>query len=556
MATSPSNPPLVCPNCTVATVTNPIAVTCPNDTCFLSIAYRKRSFIAVLIAILVALVLFRVGDSIWPLYLLVALGTVHLYAVIFSRGQALGSAAVLFVAVAVAWGVWESGTWLADQGTTAEWELTIRFRTFQAWAAPKLPYLALPLWLLGAFWSLLLGRQGAASVRFTGGYLLAMMAFVFGLWGVFAVMIEARLIDEAPFRWVVGITLVMPLLLLLVLLQSQPPPGQGPFLVALVALILTSYLGAVQFLTDVVNRGLGTFLPRLLGRPPLRSVELGWLSDVLHWRALIATVLFALGVVSLLVLSGAEALARFRATNPTWNVAGRAGISGAANGVGQLITPFAVAVLNMALVVYKVILLVGLTLVRLAVNLWRTLWASLRYVLYIVVPVLLFSLLSVMIIFVLRAYAVYKTASSAADPRVLWGEAMAVIVCILALSAVAILFTPAGQQYHGAALEGSVVLGLLLYAFVSIAAVVLPVLWWGFQWSGVDFPGAKPGQLYLINTVALLALGSIVIIAWLVPGLKNHAGILTVILAAGFGTVAVIVGLRPIIAGLRKAAGE
>ena len=58
----------------------------------------------------------------------------------------------------------------------------------------------------------------------------------------------------------------------------------------------------------------------------------------------------------------------------------------------------------------------------------------------------------------------------------------------------------------------------------------------------------------MINTVALLALGLIVISAWLIPGLRNQASLLTVTLAVGFGTMAVVVGLRPIIAGLWDAA--
>ena len=139
-----------------------------------------------LVAIVAALVLFRLSDSIWPLYLMICLGIIHLYSIIFSRGSTLSSAARWFAVIAILWTLWVVGDRAADYyGPTSligrVWpNLYNIFHDLLVYQVP------LVLWLAAVVWAVLLGRtKSLAGIRFLGTG-----AFVFGLWGVWGLLIQ------------------------------------------------------------------------------------------------------------------------------------------------------------------------------------------------------------------------------------------------------------------------------------------------------------------------------------------------------------------------------
>ena len=99
-------------------------------------------------------VLFLYTDVVWPLYWFILLGIVHMYATVFTRGAALGSAAWFLVATA---GL--STAWAAARGhlhPTGEIGFLIDA------ALRILPFVA---WLLVTAYMFLLGRRSISRSR-------------------------------------------------------------------------------------------------------------------------------------------------------------------------------------------------------------------------------------------------------------------------------------------------------------------------------------------------------------------------------------------------------
>ncbi len=227
---------------------------------------------------LAVLALFRISDSIWPIYLLIALGVIHLYAVIFSQGEALTSATFVFFTVSLLWGLWELADWFASQRPASNFATNF-WRPLHGYVTDDLVYIPLVVWIIATIWGIALGRsQALPGLKLASGYFLGLGAFIFGLWGAWGFLIENRLVRSWLFQAAIVLALVVPLLLLISLIEYHPPeertPGAWPQLAALWFLLITAYLLSTQVLTDLVERGLGHFLPQILGLHPLSNLEL------------------------------------------------------------------------------------------------------------------------------------------------------------------------------------------------------------------------------------------------------------------------------------------
>ena len=258
-----NNPPitLTCPLCTQQV--SDLDIRCPNCNRFL-FRFTKFASSTFIVTALAALVMFRISGAIWPMYLLIGLGILHLYAVIFSKGEVLSSAATIFLGITLAWGAWLTISWLsgleAFHGLLPTWvRMQELLHTFLVW-------ILLGIWLLGIFWSINLGRwKSMPGIKLASSYFLGMGAFIFGLWGIWAILIQNALAQEQIFQLTTVLALLVPLVLLLGLLVRQPPVGtltRGE-VVAIWCLLFGAYLTSTDFLTTLVQFGLGKFLPKL-----------------------------------------------------------------------------------------------------------------------------------------------------------------------------------------------------------------------------------------------------------------------------------------------------
>lgn len=520
-----------CPRCT--SLSPEIDVFCNNCGKFLIVVGRKSVLVLVL-AILGALVLFRESGATWPLYLLVTAAIIHLYAVAFSRGAALSRAAVLFALIVGVWGAWELGEWFSTVPRTMTVGAVSRFQELRETIEPRLAVLSLPLWLLGILWGIALGRSTALpGVRLASSYFLGIGAFLFGLWGVWATLIENQLVLDWVFQLTTIVALTSPLILLVILLGREPPEGpaegRGAYVAALWLSVITAYLFGSRFLIDLVEFGLGTFLPRLLGHPPLPVIEMPWLLRALELTVPISSVLTAFAAVSVVAASAAQTASGFEAQRPSFYTSGmeKATVSARRSGndlarLGANLTGIIYELLFIVFTTSRFVLKFTITIVenvyRVAKQLPIYLWRMIRF---LIVPIISFSLLSFAIILVLRDFATYTASTSLVDPKVLWGEAMTVIIFALVLCGASFGFARSVPDRFVSDGYEAAVLGFIVYVVITVASFAVLLVWIGFERTGIGFNAISPGGVYATNSVAVLALLAAIVVFQLLVSVRS-----------------------------------
>ncbi|MBI5305740.1 MAG: zinc ribbon domain-containing protein [Chloroflexi bacterium] len=497
---------------------------CDNCGHFL-IRFDRLTILTFIISVLASFILFRASNAIWPMYLLVALGIIHLYAAIFSRGAVVTSATFLIFAFTFIWGVWVVVDWLSHTNPTQAifGSLWTQFQgTYRDWSF----LVPLSLWVAGTIWGIFLGRSKAMPrVKLASSYFLGTGSFIFGLWGVWAILIQNNLIRDLVLQATVVAGLIVPLVLLFILLQRQPPEGTKASIFALWLLIITAYLFSTQFLTNLVQYGLGVFLPRLLGMTPLPDVKLPWLLELLKWRNPISGILTATSIFSLAASGVAQATSNFEAPKPSFYVSAKDNVSNllarSQNDLERLVLNLVGTVLEMTRIIVIVATLGALTTINFVQNLVATFRQILIYLLrmirYLVLPICSFSLLSALMILVLRGYQTYIGGSTSVDPLALWGAAFTVMIFVLILCGASFGFAPAVERKFIFAGTEATTLGMYIYFFITLASLGLPLIWFGFRTTGVDLFGVRPGLIYFTNLVASTLL-LLVLVLTIAPG--------------------------------------
>jgi hypothetical protein len=484
-----------------------LVIRCPEEDCdnfvlFLPDVYdtkKTRSLVygaGIVLATIVAFLLFRLTNEIWPLYLFLMVGVLHLYATIFSRGGALGSAMWFLASVAGVWGV---GVLLNQ--TPSLWP--------HLGAANRPILLALPVltWLLVTGYMLWLGSQWTLSaIRTTSTYFLATATFTLGFWGVWIFYNENGLVDNAVYQVAITVGLFLPLLCIsfLFLLPGWQNRGSRDWLLNLSAIslfVVAIYLTLVEPLVTALGFLLGRYIPRALGRPPLGDVTTELLGGR-QWRALAASVLLLIAAALVVVQGALEASREERDPNS----------APSAPGANQNVK----AAVNAASFVARFL---GETAWEIARNIGRTI----RRAIDVTVPVVAFTLLSMLIVIVLSAFNDYLLVGPFHQAVSLWGMSLTILVAVVVLCSVAFDFAPAGatrvspdtprlwrrQRFLGISLvvmaAGSL-LGGLGYFLVSLAsAALLPVLWPRLSPSVQSVTGLFSSDIYVVNLTIALA---------------------------------------------------
>lgn len=471
------------------------------------ISFVKISSAIFIISVLAAVVLFRLGASPWPMYLLITLGILHLYAVIYSRGAALNSVTLTFAIITLLWGIWIFVGWRVQFEGSAS-GLRTTWERIQHAALGQLPGIALFIWIVGIAWALWLGqKKSLGPIRIASSYFLGMGAFIFGLWGVWALLIQSNRVPANALQFVLIMSLVIPVFLLIVLLWREKPPGPAGQALAISLFPIMAYFLVFELFLRLAEFGLGRFLPRILGMSPLQSSDIAWLNTVLQWRGLVLSLMVAGVIVSLAALSSAEALVEFRATQqPTPRQSGRRGTTSPLDDLAEGIGNFAA---SMGHVISNTAAFVGIATIRFAYNVRDAVLKALPYlrklVKYVFAPVAAFSVLSFLIIIVLSRFFAYEQGLLTSDPKALWGAALIVLVLVLVLCAASFGFAPARSAFEVFPVtKAAIFIAISLYFILSGASLAFLLVWGGFLSLKVDFIGVRPGPIYWLNTIVVV----------------------------------------------------
>ncbi|MEA2572960.1 MAG: hypothetical protein QOH93_258 [Chloroflexia bacterium] len=515
-----------CPNCKAPY--SEADLLCGNCGKFL-IDLKRGALTIFLLTALISLILFRLSDSIWPMYLLLILGILHLYAVIFSRGEALLRATAAFVVVTTLWGLWLLIGWLLASGRfPSAWEgLRARLSDFfSLWGF----VLVVGGWLGGTLWAVSLGRNKAIpQIKVASSYFLGTGAFIFGLWATWAILLENSQVRIWLFQLVVALSLLAPLIALMVLLRRQPPDAANQIrkgeVVALWLLLTGAYLFTTDALTRLVQFGLGKLLPNILGIVATDQLSMIGLFDALKWRNPVSGTLAGIAVISLVGTSIAKTMGEFRASKREPIDMMRASINSrvalSRNEVERFILRIPGVAVDLLEITANVGEIVGQVAWQFIVLAWETLVRSFSYILrmlrYLVIPVLSFSLISVLVILILTTLRRYQLVPIFYNPAVLWAAALTVLIIILVLCGAAFGFAPSAQsKFVFAGTYIAATLGSAIYFIVSLASLSFFLMWFGFQSVGIDFRGIRPGPIYWLNAAALGVLLAILIVTTLV----------------------------------------
>jgi hypothetical protein len=202
----------------------------------------------------------------------------------------------------------------------------------------------------------------------------------------------------------------------------------------------------------------------------------------------------------------------------------------------------------MTLLMYRVAVFARLSVKLLVTNTVVTVSQSLRYVLFIAVPILAFSGVGVLHIVALRALNDYHLLGDG-PPRVIWGEVLTALALTVVLGTVALAFSPGGWPLIGDAFGGTLWYSLLGYLVASLAAVSLPLLYYPLDWVDVRVPELRPGEVWVINLV-VLALFALVGTTMLFSRVQRLAMPLLIGLSVAFLSVASVLGVDPIRAAI------
>jgi hypothetical protein len=430
---------------------------------------RVRSLaqgMVIVLSAVVAFVLFGYTKEIWPLYWFLLLGVVHMYAMVFTRGIALGSATWLLPISATVSLLW------AVLGGPSHHPLTTGLAGALVRAVPVL------LWLLLTGYMFVLGRRGTvAPIRTPSISFLTAATSTLGFWGVWIFYLENHLETNAIYKVAVLIGLLLPVLSALILFALPDPDSMREWLLSLAALalvVLAANLRLFEPLVKAVAFIMGRLFPRLIGVPGLATPQPGapFLGRQ-NWRPLVTSVMLLVAVTLVVVQATLEAARREAGANPS-----DAGPRTQPGGPAQATAPASPAAMTLpdeptvsqnptvdpsgqpdrgrrlgpaaptrsgtqptvdhdeagafgsAVFVAKFLGEVGFAIVR---NIYRTL----RRAVVVVLPVVTFSLLSLLIVVVLGQLDVYLRHGPFTSAVSLWGMTLTVLVAVVVLCGIA-----------------------------------------------------------------------------------------------------------------------
>jgi hypothetical protein len=471
---------------------------CGRFVLFLPSVYKGRGRIrslfygmTIVLTAIVSFVLFRHTNEVWPLYWFLLLGIVHLYAMVFTRGAALGSAAAFLAltsAGSLAWTAIDSSGPSGVLGGLSDAGLRI------------LPILG---WLLSTVYLFMLGRQALVRIRTASRYFLAAATLTLGYWGVWLFYLENDLVTPTVQRAAVGAGLLLPVAAILFLFNRSefdlPALGLagGPrerrlwrvTLGALALVVVAADLLLIEPLSIALGYLLGQFLPRLVGVAPLPDIDPRWLSD-LGWRPA-ATSAVLLVAVALVVVRAALDTAYSRAELRddltedlkmdlttmdlvSWMAAGR---SAARKTLLDGDTERAIEETSY----------LGRYVGETAYRIVRNIFDTLRRSLHAVLPPVAFTLLSLLIVLVAAKLGEYLRHGPFLDAISLWSMAMTIIVAVVVLCGIAFDFVPSRvKPWQRLRILGVplvvIAAGALLatvgYFLISVASwALLPMVW-------------------------------------------------------------------------------
>lgn len=527
---------------------NDVTVLCPECdrfVLFLPLVYQRRGrarpllqgMIIVLSAV-IALVVFRYAEVVWPLYWFLLLGIVHLYAIAFTRGAALGSATWVLsavTAISIAWAVIHP---LVPSSGLAGTLAHAGLRT--------LPVLG---WLFTTVYMFLLGQQALSGIRIASSYFLAAATLTLGFWGVWLFYLENDLVTRAIYRVAVGVGLLLPVLCIAFLFTL---PGRSGWerqrwllgLGAYALIVLAANLIVTVPVVTALDYLLNQFFPRLVGVAPLNdnatdAFATDWLGGP-GWRtaATSATLLVAAALVVVRATLEASRLEARSESDPpddpgTEPRAPRVVVSDQVI-VGEVLEPGApsttlarvepsttvAAPQGPAHQAYRGASFLGKYLGEIAYLIIKNILDALRHALQAVLPSVAFSLLAMLIVLVLGKLGEYVRHGPFLDALSLWGMVLSILVGAVLLCAIAFDFAPSHDRRAGqvgsrkptrilgvplAVIAAGTLLTSLAYSLVSLATwALLPMLWPGtIQPRALFF-----GDPYVVNlTISTVAIG-------------------------------------------------
>jgi hypothetical protein len=511
---------------------------------------RARLFghgLLLVLATLVAFALFNVTNEIWPLYLFLGLGITFLYATVFSRGGALGHAAWFLAVVVGAWLVWDSSR--GAHGIESAHARVI-----------AVPLVSIVIWLVCTVFVYYLGSRNVSAIRDTGRYLVSAAALTFGFWGVWAILLENDAIAAGSYKIAIGLGLALPLVCTAFLYapptrrelgstrasrHSRRTHGMREWrlnLAAVSLVISAACLIAIDPLTRAVSVMLGWYFPRALGLPPLNQATVGWRLAA-QPRASITTLLLLLAVALVAVHSAMQVMVRTgRRPSPqlaeigedTTRLLAREKAGERSNKSDHAereeeptlrdlpitdpptATGWAIAD---ATTISAFIGELGWTFLS------NMLGLTLRVV-TVFVPVIAFSVLSVLMMLGLGELHTYRAQGPFLPIMCLWGLAMAILVATMVLSGVAFQFAPYRTvRTAGAPLleVGAVaLLGGLAYLLVSLASLgLLSARWLPLGRDGTSLATLAPGPLYFTNLAISAGTLGLVVLLYMTARLRR-----------------------------------
>ena len=506
-----------------------VTVRCPNCGQFVLLmpsAYRRgrvaflvRGMIIVLAAVS-NLLLFSYTHEVSPLYWFLLLGVVHLYATVFTRGAALGSAAWFLSAVTVI-----SVSWAAVHGRVPT------AGTGGGLARAALLILPVAGWLLVTVYMFLLGRQALTRIVIASSYFLACASLTLGFWGVWLFYVENGLVSSTIYWIAAGVGLLLPVLCILLLftLPGRIDIDRQRWLLGLSSfalIVLAANLILVEPFVKAVSFILGEFIPRLVGAGPLNNITTDWLGGA-NWRAAVTSMMLLVAVALVVVRATLEASSREAGTRLTERAVsaelGTYGVVVASSSLAEALTQERVdnvvadpaSPANQA---YEAASFAAGYLGEIALLIFSNILTTFRQALYAVMPPVAFSLLGMLMVLVLGKLGEYLRHGPFLDAVSLWGMLVTVLAAAVMLSAIAFDFAPTQNQPAWRRLRllgiplAVVAAGSLLvslgYFLISLASwALLPLL------MPSSVAGLFTGNLYVVNlaisTVALVLLGGL-----------------------------------------------
>lgn len=523
---------------------------CDRFVLFLPLVYQRRGrarpllqgMIIVLSAV-IAVAAFRYAEVVWPLYWFLLLGIVHLYAIAFTRGAALGSATWVLsaaTAISIAWAVIDS--LIPSSGPAG--------RLTHA-GLLLLPVLG---WLLTTVYMFLLGQQALSRIRIASSYFLAAATLTLGFWGVWLFYLENGLVTREIYPWAIGVGLLLPVpcIALLFTLPGRTGSERQRWLLSLGAfglVVLATNVIVTVPLVRALDYLLNQFFPRLVGVPPLpKSPANDFVTDptITHWLGgpawrTAATSAMLLVAAALVVVRATLEATRLEASSesdlpddagaerppprvvgPDRVITGEVVESGAPSAALARVEPStsAAAPQGPAQQAYEGASFLGKYLGEIAYLIVKNIFDTLRQALQAVLPSVAFTLLAMLIALVLGKLGEYVRHGPFLDAFSLWGMVLSILVGAVLLCAIAFDFAPLQDRQAGqvgsrkstrilgvpfAVIAAGTLLTSLAYSLVSLATwALLPMLWPGT----VQPRALLLGDPYVVNlTISTVAIG-------------------------------------------------